>query len=135
MATHLPEDLEAVGRCTVGACNGAYEEGRHLTRKATVGISGGEVDDDSLGEVGTLGGVKRISESERTGVVLHDYYVLVFHNGSPVFCFSYTKIITDVKGQIWVLISSKTAHKPKFTRRLFSFYRYSNIIFAILVHI
>jgi hypothetical protein len=81
---YLPEDLETVSGCTVGTRNGTNEKGRDLPREVAVGIARGQVNHDPIHKIGTLGGIKRVGEINGTGVVLDDYYILVFHNKSPL---------------------------------------------------
>ena len=81
--THLPEDLEAIRGCSIGTGNGTYKEWGYLTREVAIRVARGQIDYDHISKIGTLGGVKRVGEINGTGVVLDDYYILVFHNKSP----------------------------------------------------
>ena len=82
--TNLPEDLEAIGGCSIGTGNGPYKEGGHLTREVAIRVARGQIDYDPVSEIGTLGGIKRVGEINGTGVVLDDDYILVFQNKSPL---------------------------------------------------
>jgi hypothetical protein len=81
---NLPEDFEAIGGCSIGTGNRTYEKWGYLTREIAIGVTGGQINYNSISEIRTLGGVKRVGESNGTGVVLDDYYILVFHNNSPL---------------------------------------------------
>jgi hypothetical protein len=77
--THLPEYLKAICRCSIGTGNRANVERTDLLRKAEVGIARGQIDYDSVSEIGALVGIKRIRESDGAGVVLDNNNILIFH--------------------------------------------------------
>jgi hypothetical protein len=90
--THLPKHLQGVGTGTVGAADGTDVERGDLASEGTVRVARGEIDDDTILQVRTLVGIKRVGITKRTGVVLEDNDVLIFHKFIPPKIVTYISI-------------------------------------------
>jgi hypothetical protein len=76
----LPEQFQVVSPSTIRTGYRTYIKWGNLTRKVSVGVAGGKIDNDPILQIGTLVGIKGIGILQRTGMMFEDHDISVFHN-------------------------------------------------------
>jgi hypothetical protein len=79
----LPEQFQVVRPSTIRTGHRTYIKRGNLTGEISVGVTGGEVNDDPVFQIRTLVGVERIGELDSPGMPFQDYYILIFHTFIP----------------------------------------------------